>query len=166
MALSFYKYALIASRLETILAQNAAPKVPEWQSYGKFGKVTLNQHFSEKEERGDQGKFLKNRPKSSPRLKGLKALWWKWHYPLYSILLKSKDWARFWRKKWLKECPNCQVMAIFAWSPKTRIFWKSLKRGPREIFSKNRPESSPRLNGLRALWRKWHYPPINMHLKC
>ena len=121
-ALSFYKYALIASRLETILAQKAAPKVPEWQSYGKFGKVTLNQHFSEKEERGDQGKFLKNRPKSSPRLKGLKALWWKWHYPLYSILLKSKDWARFWRKKWLKECPNCQVMAIFAWSPKTRIF--------------------------------------------
>ena len=99
-------------------------------------------------------------------LKGLKALWRKWHYPLISILLKSKDWARFFRKKWLKECPNCQVMAIFAWSRKTRIFWKSLKGGPREIFSKNRPESSPRLNGLRALWRKWHYPPIYMHLEC
>ena len=42
MALSSYKYALIAPRLEKVLAQNAAPKVPEWQSYGKFGKVTLN----------------------------------------------------------------------------------------------------------------------------
>ena len=54
--------------------------------------------FSEKVQRGDQGKFLKNRPKSSPRLKELKALWRKWHYPLISILLKCKDWARFWRK--------------------------------------------------------------------
>ena len=30
--------------------------------------------FSEKVQRGDQGKFFKNRPKSGPRLKGLKAL--------------------------------------------------------------------------------------------
>ena len=45
MALSSYKYALIAPRLEKILAQNAAPKVPEWQSYGKFRKVTQNAHF-------------------------------------------------------------------------------------------------------------------------
>ena len=30
--------------------------------------------FSEKVQRGDQEKFFKNRPKSSPRLKGLKAL--------------------------------------------------------------------------------------------
>ena len=33
------------------------------------------------------------------------------------------------------------------------------------MVTKNRPETSPRLNGLRALWRKWHYPPISMHLK-
>ena len=54
--------------------------------------------FSEKVQMGDQGKFLKNRPKSSPRLKGLRALSRKWHYPLISILLKCKDWARIWRK--------------------------------------------------------------------
>ena len=77
MALSSYKYALIARRLEKILAQHASPKVQEWQSYGKFRKVTLNPHFSEKVERGDQGKFFKNRPKSSPCLKGQKALWRK-----------------------------------------------------------------------------------------
>ena len=33
--------------------------------------------FSEKVQREDQAKFFKNRPKSSPRLKGLKALWRK-----------------------------------------------------------------------------------------
>ena len=74
MALSSNKYAFIAPRLEKILAQNAAPKVLEWQSYGKFRKVTLNPDFSEKVERGDQGKFFKNRPKSSLCLKGPKAL--------------------------------------------------------------------------------------------
>ena len=99
MTLSSYKYALIAPRLEKIMAQNAAPKVPEWQSYGKFRKVTLNPHFSEKVERGDQGKFFKNRPKSSPRLKGPKALWRKWHYPLISMHLKCKDWKRISRKR-------------------------------------------------------------------
>ena len=122
-----------------------------------------NPAFSEKVQRGDQGKFLKNRPKSRPRLKRLKVLWRKWHYPAISILLKRKDWARFWRKKRLKECPNCQVMAIFAWSPKTRIFWKSLKAGTREIFQ-NRPEYSPRFKGPKALWRKWYYPLISMRL--
>ena len=30
--------------------------------------------FSKKVQRGDQGKFLKNRPKSKPRLKGQNAL--------------------------------------------------------------------------------------------
>ena len=54
--------------------------------------------FSVKVQRGDQGKFFKNRPKSSPRLKGPKALWRKWHYPLI-IMLKDKDWRRFWRKQ-------------------------------------------------------------------
>ena len=44
--------------------------------------------FSEKVQKGDQGKFLKDRPKRSPGLKGPKALWRKWHYPLNKIALK------------------------------------------------------------------------------
>ena len=55
--------------------------------------------FSEKKQRGDQGKFFKNCPKSSPRLKGLKALWRKQHHLLFSMHLKCKDCKRFWRKK-------------------------------------------------------------------
>ena len=40
MALSSYLHALIAPRLEKILAKTAAPKVPEQPSYGNFEKVT------------------------------------------------------------------------------------------------------------------------------
>ena len=58
--------------------------------------------FSEKEQRGDKRKFLKNRPKSSPGLKNPKGLWRKWHYPL----IRMAEW------------PNGQVMAILASSPK------------------------------------------------
>ena len=114
--------------------------------------------FSEKMQRGDQGKCFKNRSKSSPRLKGLKALSRKWNYPVISMHLNCKNWRRFWRKQPLQKCPNGQVMEIFARSPKTCI---SEKR-----FLKNRPKSSPRLKGPKALWRKWHYPLICMHLHC
>ena len=92
--------------------------------------------FPETVQTGDQGKFFKNRPKSCPRLKGPKALWRKWHYPLISMHLNCKDWRRFWRKQRLQKCPNGQVMAIFARSPKTRIFWKSAKGGSKGNFSK------------------------------
>ena len=62
--------------------------------------------FSEKVQRGDQGKFFKNRPKSSHRLKGLKALWRKWHYRVISMDLKYKDWKRLSRKKRLQRVPE------------------------------------------------------------
>ena len=103
-------------------------------------------------------RFFKNRPKSSPRLKGTKARWRKWHYLLICMLLNCKDWRRFLRRKPLQKCPNGQVMEIFARSPKTCI---SEKR-----FLKNRPKISPRLKGPKALWRKWHYPLICIHLHC
>ena len=46
-------------RLEKILAQKAAPKVLEWQSYGNFGKVTQNPHFLKKCKGGTKGNFSK-----------------------------------------------------------------------------------------------------------
>ena len=93
----------------------------------------------------------------------------KWHYPLNSIHLKCKVWTRFRRKQRLQKCPNGQVIAIFTRSPKTRIFLKSAKGGPREIFQKSchlRPKRCPRWKGPQALWCKWHYPLISMYLKC
>ena len=70
--------------------------------------------FSKKVQRGDQRKFFKNRPKSSPCLKGPKALWRKLNYTLIKMYLKCKDWRRFWREQRLQKWPNDQVMAIFA----------------------------------------------------
>ena len=100
--------------------------------------------FSKKLQMGDQGKFLKNRLKSSVRLKGPKALCRKWHYPRTSMLLRCKDRRRFYRRRGLQTCPNGKVMAIFAKSPNTRIFWKSTKGGRREIFQRS-PKKQPSL---------------------
>ena len=120
--------------------------------------------FSEKVQRGDQGKFFKNRPKSSLRLKGPKALWRKLNYTLIKMHLKCKNWRKSRHKQWLQKCPNGQVMAIIARLPKTRIFWKR-ERGDQDKFLKNRLKTSPRLKGLTALWRKLHYTLISLQLK-
>ena len=121
--------------------------------------------FFEKVQRGDKGKFLKIRPKSSPRLKGPKAHWRKLHYPVISIHLKCKDWRRFWRIRRLQKRPNSQVMAIFARSPRPAFSKKGQTRDQGKSF-KNRPKGSARLKGPKALLRKWHYSFIFMHLNC
>ena len=48
MALSSNQYALKVQTLDKILAHKAAPKVPEWPSYGIFRKVTQYPHFLKK----------------------------------------------------------------------------------------------------------------------
>ena len=48
MALSSNLYALLVQRLEKILAQKTAPKVPEWPSYINLSNVTQNPHFLKK----------------------------------------------------------------------------------------------------------------------
>ena len=120
-----------------------------WQFWKDHAKPV----FSKKVKSGDQDKFFKNRPRSSPRLKGSKALCRKRHYPLISIHLKCNDRKRFRRKQRLQKCKNGQVMGIFARSPKTLIFCKSAKGGQRKFF-KNRVKSSLRLKFSKALWRK------------
>ena len=59
MALSPNYYALKVQRLETIVAQKAAPKVPESQTYGNFYKVTLNPYFLKKCKGGTKKNFSK-----------------------------------------------------------------------------------------------------------
>ena len=92
--------------MEMVLAQTTAPKVPGWPSDGNFLQGHPKPAFSKKVQRGDQEKFFKNRQKSSPRLKGLKAIWRKWHYPPISMHLKCKDWKSFWRKQRLQRVPE------------------------------------------------------------
>ena len=143
MALSSNLYALKLQRLEKILAQTAAPKVPNGQVMAYFARSPKTRDFW-KSAKGGPKEILQKSPESSHRLKGPKARCRKWNYPLISMLLKCKDWKRFWRKQRLQKCPNGQVIAIFARSPKTRIFWKIKKGGPTEIFQKS-PKNQPSL---------------------
>ena len=129
-------YALKLQRLEKILRQIRGAKSARMAKLRQFRQGHPKPAFSLKVQRGDQAKFFKNRPKSSPRLKGLKAHWRKWHYPLICTHLKCKDWKTFWRNQRLQKCQNGQVMANFARSFKTRIFWKSAKGGSKGNFSK------------------------------
>ena len=46
-------------RLKKIMAQKAAPKLPEWPSYGNFGKVTQDPHFLKKGKGGTKANFSK-----------------------------------------------------------------------------------------------------------
>ena len=57
MALSSKYYAFKLQGLDKIVAQKAAPKVPEWPSYRNFRKVTQNTHFLKNCSRGTKGNF-------------------------------------------------------------------------------------------------------------
>ena len=101
---------------------NSGSKSARMAKLWQFSQGHLKAAFSKEGQRGDKKKFFKNRPKSGPHLKGPTALWKKRHYPLISMQVKRKDWKRFGPKKQLQKSPNDKVMAIFARSPKTRIF--------------------------------------------
>ena len=137
MALSSNWNALKVQRLEKILQQKAAAKSARMAKLWQFFQGHPKPAFSKKLQRGEEGKLFKNRPKSSPRLKGLKALWRKWHYRLIGMHLKCRDWKRFCSKKQLQRVPEWPSYGNFPRSPKTRIFKKSAKGGPREIFQKS-----------------------------
>ena len=59
MTLSSNKYALKVQRLEKILAQKAALKVPKWRGYGNFEWVTQNLHFIKECKGRTKGNFSK-----------------------------------------------------------------------------------------------------------
>ena len=137
MSLSCNLYPLILQRLEKILAHKAALGVPEWPSYGNFCKVTQNPHFLKKCKGKRKRNFWKITQKVALAWKAKKDSGAELNYTLIKMHLKCQDLRRFWHKQWLQKCPNGQVMVIIARSPKTRIFWKSEKGGPRQIFQKS-----------------------------
>ena len=123
-------------RLEVILAQKAASNSARIAKLWQFSQGYPKPAFSVKVQTWDQKKCLKNRPKSSPRLKGPKANWRKWHYPLICTHLKCKHWKTFWREQRLQKCPNGQVMAILSQVIQNPHFLKKCKGGTRGNFSK------------------------------
>ena len=89
-----------------------------------------------KVERGDQEKLFKNRQKSSLRLKGQKALWRKWHYPLISMRLKCKNCRRFWSKNAAPKVPELPSYCNFRTVTQNLHFLKKCKGGTKRKFSK------------------------------
>ena len=69
MALSSNLHALKVQRLDKILNQTAAPKVPEWPTYGIFRKVAQDPRFLKKCKGGTEGNFSKIAQKVSLVLK-------------------------------------------------------------------------------------------------
>ena len=63
MALSSKQYEFKVQKLENILAQTAAPKVPEGPSYGNFREVIQNMHLLKKSKGGPREIFQKSSKK-------------------------------------------------------------------------------------------------------
>ena len=93
--------------------------------------------FSEKVLRGDQGKFFKNGTKSSPHLKGLKALWRNWHYPSIICTYSAKTREDFGAKGGSKSSRMAKLWQFWQGHPKPAFSKKRAKGGPREIFQKS-----------------------------
>ena len=73
MALSSYQYAIKGQRLEKILGQKSGFKSARMSKLCKCSQGHPKPAFSKKVQTGDQQKFVKNRSKRSPGLKGPKA---------------------------------------------------------------------------------------------
>ena len=149
MALSCNQYTLKVQRLDKILAHKAAPKAPEQPRYGNFAR-SPKPAFSKKGQKGDQGKSFKNRPKSSARLKGPKALLRKWHYSLIFMHLNCKDWKRFLSKQAAPKVLECPSYGNFGKVTQNSHFLKKERRGDQgKIFQKS-PTNQPSLERLKS----------------
>ena len=72
MALPYNLDAFKVQTLENILAQTAAPNVPEWLSYGNFREIIQNPHFLKKCKGGTKGTFSKIAQKDALAKEALK----------------------------------------------------------------------------------------------
>ena len=91
--------------------------------------------FSEKVKRGDQGKFFKNRTKSSLRLKGPKALWRKLNYTLIKMHLKTNSGEDFGAISGSKRVRMGKLLQLSQGHPKP-AFSKKCKGRTKGIFLK------------------------------
>ena len=84
--------------------------------------------FSEKVKRGGQGKFLKNRSKSKPQLKGTKALLRKCYYTLIIMHLRAKTGDGFGANSGFKTARMAKLWQFSLGHPKPS-FSEKVQRG-------------------------------------
>ena len=142
-------------RLEKILAQKTALKVPKWRSYGNFEKVKQNPHFMKKCKGGTKGNFSKIALKVHFVWKAQK------HSGANGILLyfvctsSAKTGEDLGAKSGSKSARITKLWQFSQGHPKL-TFSEKVQRGHQGKFFKNPPKGSLRLKGRKALWRKWH----------
>ena len=135
MALSSNQYALEVQRLDKILAHKAAPEVPEWPSYGNFRHVTQTLIFWKSAKKGPR-EILQKSPKKMPSLKRPKRTLAQMALSSNQYALKVQRLDKILAHKAAPKVPEWPSYGNFRQVTQTRIFWKSAKRGPREIFQK------------------------------
>ena len=149
-------------RLEKILAQKTAPKVPEWPSYGNFRKVTQNPHFQKKCKGETKRSFSKIAQKVALASMGQQHSGANVIILLIASTYSAKTQEDFGANSSSKTARMAKLWQFSQGHPKP-AFSEKVQREDQGKFFKNRPKSSPRLEGPKALWRKWHYPLISMH---
>ena len=130
----------------------------QFRAMANFAETPKSAIFWNSSKGGPRENGSKSRPNSqapkTPRRKS--------HRLLISMRLKCNDWTTFCCKPRLQNCRQFRAMANFAKTPKSAIFWNSLKWGPRENGSKRRPNSQ----APKTPRRKSHRLIISMRLKC
>ena len=121
-------------RLEKSLGQKSSSKTARMAKLWQFLPGHPKPSFSEKVQRGDQKKFFNNRAKSSPRLKGPKALFHKWQFPVISMHLKGKDWKRILAETVVPKLPEWLSYGNFRKVTQNRHFLKKCKGGTKGNF--------------------------------
>ena len=122
-------------RLERILVQTAAPKVPEWPSYGNFRKVTQNPHVRKKE-KGRPRETFKKSPKKYPSLQRAKSTVAKMSLScnLYPLILQRLE--KILAHKAALRVPEWPSYANFGEVIQNPHFLKKYKGGTKGNFSK------------------------------
>ena len=135
------------------MAQTIAPKVSEWASYDNYRKVTQNLHFQKKCKGEAKRSFSKIAQKVALASKG------KQHSGANVIILQivstynAKTEEEFGAKSSSKTSRMTKLWQFLQRHPRP-AFSEKLQRGHQGKFFKNRPTSSPRLKGPKALRRK------------
>ena len=153
MSLSSKLYPLIKQILKNSLSQKAAPKRPEWPSFGNFRNVTQDPHFLKRCNGGTKVNFSK--------IAQLVALVWKAqkHSGTNNIILhlvctwSAKTAKDFGAKSGSKSSRMAKLWQFSQGHPKAP-FSEKVQRGDQGKFFKNRPKSGPPFKNPKALWLK------------
>ena len=144
------------------------PRLQTWpngQVMAIFGRSPKTRIFWKKA-KGRPRETFKKSPKKYPLLQRAKSTLPKMSltYNLYPLILQRLE--KILAHKAALRLPEWASYGYFCKVTLNPHFLKKCKGGVQEKCFKIRLKSSPRLNGPKAHWRKWHYPLSSTHLKC